>query len=95
MNTLGNMKHTKAFVAHFNDDVHDDSNAAGQDATDDLVAHVLDISSVNDATAVENGGTHEDDQDDLKIFFHNSPQLCCHTTYPHTSYSVNFMPDSP
>lgn len=71
MNALKNNKHIEAFVAQFNDDVHKDSDPEGQDAIDDLVAHVLDISDGPDDAVMEPNGPHDDVQDNVQIFFHN------------------------
>lgn len=83
MNALKNNKHIKAFVAQFIDDTHDDPDNEGQDAIDDLVAHVLAIFDGPDVAILEAGGSGDEDQDNLQIFFHNLSDVAVLHTFTH------------
>lgn len=84
MNAFKSNKHIKAFLAQFNDDVHQDSDPERQDVLEDHVTNLVGLSHATDDAVVETGSPHEDIQENLQIFFHNfSDCAVMHTITQH------------
>lgn len=94
MNALRKNKHIKAFVAHFHEDSKDHSDAEGQDAIEDLVAHVLDISETDHDTIGDDDAEQVSDHEAFQIFFHSLSNCAVLHTLTHLVPSTSYQPSS-